>query len=155
MFRKLLLLCPIALILEIILLVWITAQTSFAVTAAIVFGTALLGIALIRWQGTAISRRGAGETAPRRNLFGRALIVVAGVLLITPGVLADMTGIILLLPPVRGFVQRRIAAGLESRMTFHWFGQDRSADGADATDDDVIDAESVRPAPSARLDRQD
>ena len=155
--RKLLLLCPILLILEIVILAWITAHTSFAVTAGIVLGSGLLGIALIRWQGTAISRQAIGEMAqgrsPAEHLLSRALILFAGVLLITPGVLADLAGLALLVPPVRQLIQRRIAAAVEARISFHSFGAHGTQEDSD--EGDIIDAEAVRPASSARLNGHD
>ena len=74
-------------------------------TIAIVILTALAGSVLLRHQGMAAmqgfqARLAAGET-PGRLLADGAMILVAGVLLLTPGFFTDAVGFALLVPPVR------------------------------------------------------
>jgi UPF0716 protein FxsA len=41
------------------------------------------------------------------------LILVAGILLVTPGVLTDLTGVVLLIPPLRALVKRAVVAWIK------------------------------------------
>jgi UPF0716 protein FxsA len=87
-------------------------------TLAIVVLTALAGATLIRAQGLAalgeIRRRLERGEDPTGPLAHGALIVAAGLLLLTPGFFTDSLGLVLLVPAVRAavirFIARRIAA---------------------------------------------
>jgi UPF0716 protein FxsA len=71
----------------------------------IVIGTGILGAALSRWQGAGVYWRIQSELRagklPTTSLLDGFLILVAGLLLITPGLLSDVVGISLLIPPIR------------------------------------------------------
>lgn len=74
-------------------------------TIALVLLTAVAGTALLRAQGLATLRRAQtsverGEV-PLREVFDGACLLVAGVLLLTPGFVTDAMGLLLFLPPVR------------------------------------------------------
>ncbi len=91
-------------------------------TLAIVILTAVAGTALLRSQGrgalaelqSRISRGG----DPSGPIAHGAMILVAGVLLLTPGFFTDAVGFALLLPPVRAAIIRagaaRFAEGVRS-----------------------------------------
>lgn len=68
----------------------------------------LLGIILLRVQGADTLRKLAEESRAGRDasrpLVHAALIVVAAILLIIPGFITDIFGLLLFLPPVRDFV---------------------------------------------------
>jgi UPF0716 protein FxsA len=70
-----------------------------------VAGTVILGIAALRTQGIRALRRVAQqlqqEILPTREIVDLALVTCAGVLLISPGILADLLGLLLLIPPFR------------------------------------------------------
>ncbi|WP_281967107.1 FxsA family protein [Roseovarius nanhaiticus] len=74
-------------------------------TLAIVLLTAILGTWLVRAQGAlALSElRGSlsGQSDPTEALANGAMILVAGVLLLTPGFFTDAVGFALLTPPFR------------------------------------------------------
>jgi UPF0716 protein FxsA len=71
----------------------------------LVLGTGFLGAALSRWQGAGVYWRIQSELRagklPTTSLLDGFLILVAGLLLITPGILSDLVGISLLIPPIR------------------------------------------------------
>jgi UPF0716 protein FxsA len=91
---------------------WILFQLSdafgFFTTLAIVLGTGILGASLAKWQGLQAIIRLQNEmrqgVLPAQALGDGALILVAGILLITPGVISDALGLLLLIPPVRKMV---------------------------------------------------
>ena len=77
-------------------------------TLGLVIGTGLLGAILMRSQGMhllrQISKEGREGRMPGRALVDGAMIVVAGVLLLLPGFLTDLIGILLFIPGVRGMI---------------------------------------------------
>lgn len=75
---------------------------------------ALLGAALIRWQGFAVlgkMRSALDENRlPGRELADAMLIGLAGLLLLLPGFVSDVFGLLLLIPAVRTLIYRGAAA---------------------------------------------
>lgn len=90
---------------ELFLLNWIWNQTSFMFTFGLVLISGILGAALARWQGLRTIFRIRSELSeqkvPTDALLDALLIFGAGLLLITPGVLTDVLGFSLLIPPLR------------------------------------------------------
>lgn len=74
-------------------------------TVAVVVLTALLGMLLVRAEGRhtirKIQRKLAEGTPPTDELLDGALLLVAGVLMLTPGLVTDLIGLLLVLPPTR------------------------------------------------------
>ena len=92
-------------LLELWLLFKLSALFGFWLTIAVVLLTGMAGAALAKWQGFLTMFRiqtdlRAGKM-PAKAMGDGVLILVAGVLLITPGVITDIVGLSLLLPPVR------------------------------------------------------
>ena len=83
-------------------------------TLAIVIFTAFLGTAMLRQQGmatlnTARQRLDAGEMPAQQMLEGM-LLLVGGVLLLTPGFVTDAFGFACLVPATRHWIVQRIAS---------------------------------------------
>ena len=97
-------------ILEIALFIEIGGAIGLLPTLAIIVLTAVLGTAIMRWQGLrALDRlRRSMETGgdPTGPMAHGALILVAGVLLVLPGFSTDALGLLLLVPPVRALLIR-------------------------------------------------
>jgi UPF0716 protein FxsA len=108
-------------IIEIGLFIQVGGWLGLWPTIAIVILTAAIGTVLLRAQGLAAlgelqRQMGAGED-PSATLAHGAMILVAGVLLLTPGFFTDGVGFLLLTPPMRA-VAIRLAIRLgRSRMT--------------------------------------
>ncbi len=92
-------------LLELWLLIEIGSRIGALTTVALVVLTAVLGAALLRWQGFETLRRAQEALArgvpPAVELVEGALLVVAGAFLLTPGFLTDAVGFALLVPDVR------------------------------------------------------
>ncbi|MCH7751617.1 MAG: FxsA family protein [Planctomycetes bacterium] len=113
---QLLLLFTIIPLMELWLFVQFSGAFGFWTTFALVIGTGMAGAALARWQGWQALERVRTEMRqgmlPAQAIGDGVLIFAAGLLLITPGVLTDVLGLSLLIPPLRKLVLK----GLR-----HWF----------------------------------
>ncbi len=116
---QLLLLFTIIPLVELWLLVQLSGMFGFWTTIALVIGTGMAGAALARWQGWQALERVRTEMRqgmlPAQAIGDGVLIVAAGLLLITPGVLTDALGLSLLIPPLRKLVLK----GLRHCFTTH------------------------------------
>ena len=113
---RLFLLLLIVPLIEIFLFIQLGGVIGVWPTIGIVILTAIVGATMLRRQGLAAlrgvqSRLAAGEN-PGRLVADGAMILVAGVLLLTPGFLTDSLGFLLLVPTVRGWLWRRLAPRL-------------------------------------------
>ena len=145
-------------IIEIALFIEVGGWLGLWPTIAIVILTAAIGTVLLRTQGLAtlgeLQRRlGAGED-PSTTLAHGAMILVAGVLLLTPGFFTDGVGFALLTPPVRGaairFARSRIT---QVHVGVHMgAGAQRGRAGPGAVDGEyeVVDPEDGGPGEDAR-----
>ena len=87
---------------------------------------------LLRRQGLATLQRIRSESAagrvPAKPLFEGAVLAVAAILMIIPGFLTDVAGLLLFIPPVRIAMWQRIRRGIEVRVERH--AADRAASPA-------------------------
>jgi UPF0716 protein FxsA len=104
-------------IIELAILVWIGGQTQWYVPILLVIATGVLGAALARWQGWQVLQRIRADAAagrmPADAMIDGFLILLAGILLVTPGVMSDLMGVALLIPPARAVVKRAVAAWIQ------------------------------------------
>lgn len=112
MLLKLLLLFILTPLVELAILVYLGIIIGFWYTILIVLTTGFLGAVMARKQGLkTISRIRSNlehGVVPSNELFHGALIIVGGLLLLTPGLITDITGFALLVPQTRHFIGRRI-----------------------------------------------
>ena len=123
MFIRLLLLFTVVPMVELGLLIQLHSVIGLAPTIAIVLLTGFAGAAIARWQGLATLRRVQAEMAdgrvPTGPLVDGLLILVAGAVLLTPGLITDAVGFLLLVPPTRAAVRRGLVQAFRRRMTAH------------------------------------
>jgi UPF0716 protein FxsA len=102
---------------EIALLIEVGGRLGVGPTLALIVLTAVGGAWLLRRHGFAALRRAQQQiergVAPIAEVFEGLCLVIAGVLLMAPGLLTDAAGALLLLPPVRSFLYRRVRRRLE------------------------------------------
>jgi UPF0716 protein FxsA len=116
MFRVLFLLFIIIPIIEIAVLMQVGALLGIWPTIAIVIASAWLGTKYVRQQGLAtmqsVQTKMAQGEMPSTEIVTGLLLLVAGVLLVTPGFVTDIFGLSLLIPAVRnsliGAVQKHL-----------------------------------------------
>jgi UPF0716 protein FxsA len=90
-------------------------------TIALLIADSIVGSMLMRSQGRVAWRRfndavRAGRP-PAREVLDGTLVIFGGALLITPGFISDVLGLVLLLPPTRAIV-RRLAVRRFTRRAF-------------------------------------
>lgn len=97
-------------LLELALLIKLGQAIGFWSTVAIIFLTAGIGIAIVNAQGFAAFRRASESVAkgqpPVEPVIDGFMLMLAGGLLIAPGLLTDIAGLLLLIPPVRRLVAK-------------------------------------------------
>ncbi len=117
---KLLLLFTAVPVLEFYLLFQIAGRFGFLTTLALVIITGALGAALAKTEGLRLLRDWQVALSqgrmPEDGVVHGALLLVGGVLLVTPGVLTDITGLLLLLPQTRGLIAAFMRRELERRI---------------------------------------
>lgn len=115
-FFRLLLLFTAVPLLELSLLLLIGRHLGVAATILLVLGTGVLGAWLARSEGLRalyrVREEMAGGRLPAEALLDGLLILVAGAVLLTPGLLTDLAGFALLLPAGRRVVRRALAERL-------------------------------------------
>ncbi|MEM1271938.1 MAG: FxsA family protein, partial [Bacteroidota bacterium] len=95
---RLLLLFVVVPLVELVLLIELGERIGFLNTVLLVFATGILGSSLARSQGMKLFRDvqtqlGAGRS-PNDALIDGLIILVCGALLLTPGVLTDVFGLL-------------------------------------------------------------
>jgi UPF0716 protein FxsA len=110
MLFRLLVLFTVVPLVELALLLVLADRTSWQFTLGLILLTGVVGAALARYQGLRCWQKiqqklSAGEL-PSDPLVDGLMILVAGALLITPGVLTDLLGFALLLPVFRRVIKR-------------------------------------------------
>jgi UPF0716 protein FxsA len=120
MFFYLFLLFTVVPLVELALLVQLGQQTVWWAPILLVIADGVLGAVLVRWQGWRAVERIQDELRqgrmPTDSLVDGVLILVAGLLLITPGMLTDAAGVALLVPPIRSLIKRQLAVWLRRNM---------------------------------------
>jgi UPF0716 protein FxsA len=109
MFPKLLLAFILVPLIEIYILIEVGTVIGTWSTIGVVILTGVVGAYLARVQGlrTMLRIRESMDQGamPTEDLFDAALILVAGVTLLTPGLLTDVAGVLLLIPVTRAVVK--------------------------------------------------
>jgi UPF0716 protein FxsA len=137
--------------LELYVLIQIGRATDAVTTIAIVVLTGMLGAVLAKREGLKTYYRIRGELnagqLPGDHLIDALIILVAGAVLITPGLISDALGLALLVPHFRRIVRDRLKRRLRSRFVMS-FGRPP----APRSGDDIVDVE-VREIDRKQLDR--
>jgi UPF0716 protein FxsA len=98
--------------LELALLIYVGMLIGPLYTILIVLGTAVFGSILAIQQGRSTLRHMLGNLSrgvlPSRELLDGVLILAGGFLLITPGLIADAAGLLMLIPQTRQLIGRGI-----------------------------------------------
>lgn len=116
-------------VVELALLIQLGGLIGFWPTVALILVTAMTGTYLARREGVGAWKRlqqalGTGGL-PSTELLDGVLILIAGVFLITPGVITDVVGLLGLLPATRAVIRRQVLKRIDRTMkqrAFHMMG---------------------------------
>jgi UPF0716 protein FxsA len=151
MLLRLLLLMTVVPSVELVVLLWVKEQTSWSATILLVLLTGVVGATLARRQGwqtvDRIQRELANHRMPAAAILDGLLILVAGALLITPGILTDAVGFALLVPASRKVVRSYLRQRFHHRFVIHTTSADPTwnspRSGPRYHRDEIIDARVV------------
>ncbi|MGH2867308.1 MAG: FxsA family protein, partial [Solirubrobacteraceae bacterium] len=135
------------------LIIWPVAELFVAIKVAEAIGVLLtillliaswpLGLWLLRAEGRAAWQRLSAAIAagrpPAREVLNGALVMVGGALLIVPGFITDVVGLLLLLPPTRRLARAGIVRNFRSRLVLRAtrFGGREASYDIDSTATDI------------------
>jgi UPF0716 protein FxsA len=118
---KLLLLFTVVPLIELALLIKLGSYIGVLDTILLIIFTGAAGAILVRAAGIqclfTVRQQLQSGKFPADELCNGLLILIAGALLITPGLLTDAAGFALLVPPVRAMIKTRLRAYLEKKIT--------------------------------------
>ncbi|ARD44810.1 FxsA family protein [Colwellia sp. PAMC 21821] len=142
MFRLLFVFFIIIPIIEIIVLMQVGAVLGVWPTIGIVILTAWIGAKYVRQQGLAtlnsVQTKMAQGQMPSDEIVTGLMLLVAGVMLVTPGFVTDFLGLSLLIPAVRqaiaGSVKSHITTNSASQQSFQFNGQGNVYEHDDVSD---------------------
>jgi UPF0716 protein FxsA len=107
-------------IVELALLLKVHERAGLGPTILLVLLTGIAGAALVRRQGVAILFRIQHEMAkgnlPAPQMIDGIMVLVAGALLVTPGLITDAVGFALLVPFFRTYIRGWLRTKLEQKL---------------------------------------
>lgn len=107
-------------LLELYVLIQVGQVIGALPTIGLLVVVSVLGAGLLRREGARSWRAFREVTArggvPAREVADGALVLLAGALLVTPGFVSDVFGLLLLLPPIRALARRPLTAYAMHRM---------------------------------------
>ena len=105
------------LVVEIVALVALVSWIGFGWTLLVLLAGSVLGLWLARREGLRAMRAMSEAARDRRvahvEVTDGVLIAMGGLLLLVPGLVTDVAGLLLLLPPTRSLVRRRMVRAAE------------------------------------------
>ena len=127
---------------ELVLLMMLGVRIGWMPTLGLIVFTGILGATLARQQGLSILRKIQAEMhngrPPALEMVEGAMVVIGGMVLLTPGIITDGLGFALLVPGIRRSIANKIQKHFtESFTTGKGFAS--SSFRSRKKDDDVID----------------
>ena len=116
-------------------------------TIALLLADSILGSMLMRSQGRLAWRRFNAAIsegrAPTREALDGVLVIFGGALLLTPGFLSDIVGVLFLLPPTRALIRRVFLRQAMKRITVSMVGVQPAQRGGGARRSDDVEGTAV------------
>ncbi len=107
-------------LIELWVLLLVGSRIGWLPTIVLVVVTGVIGASLARAQGlqtvAAIQRDMAAGVMPAPRLMDGVMILLAGAMLITPGILTDIFGFLLLVPATRQMIRNYLRIKLEQKL---------------------------------------
>jgi UPF0716 protein FxsA len=107
------------LVIEIVALVALGSAIGLGWTLLVLLAGSVLGLWLARREGVraaqALAEAVNNRQVPTAEVTDGMLVAAGGVLLFVPGLVTDLAGLLLVLPPTRALVRRRLVRAAEER----------------------------------------
>ena len=127
---------------ELVLLLMLGVRIGWMPTLGLIVFTGILGATLARQQGLSILQKIQTELQngrpPALEMVEGALVVIGGMVLLTPGIITDGLGFALLVPGIRRFIAQKIQKYFTKSFTSGKGFTSRSFRSRNK-DDDIID----------------
>ncbi|MGQ0773350.1 MAG: FxsA family protein [Pseudonocardiales bacterium] len=148
-----LLILLVAAVVELVVLIAVGNAIGVLATIGLLILASLVGAALLRREGTrtlvAFNEALRTRRPPHRELIDGMLIAAAAVFIVVPGFVSDVLGLLLLLPPTRALVRRRMLRSAERGAAEH--GAPGHFAPGTVIEGEVVDESSTpRPGPEVR-----
>lgn len=126
---KLLLLFILVPVAEVIIYIQLGQFIGLWPTLALIFGTGIAGAFMARTQGFRIIQRVRMELAagriPGNEVIEGLLVLAGGLLLLAPGLISDIAGLFVLLPPtrlvIREFLKKKLRKWIDNGQIYFYF----------------------------------
>lgn len=106
-------------VLEVLAVIALASWIGAGWTVLVLLAGSVLGLLLARREGMRAARALAGAAQrgrlPHEEVTDGLLVAIGGVLIFLPGLLTDVAGLALVLPPTRSLVRRRMVRAAERR----------------------------------------
>jgi UPF0716 protein FxsA len=140
------------LVVEIVAVVALASWIGFGWTLVVLLAGAVIGVWLARREGLRVARALAEAARERRvahvETTDGMLVAAGGLLLVVPGLVTDVAGLLLLLPPTRALVRRRMVRAAERRapgLRSARIQADGPVVDGEVVDGDVVDRDGAAP----------
>ena len=141
MFAQLFLLFVLVPLAEIVLIVMLL-RANWMLALLITLVSGFIGAWYVRRQGTHVlqqMRRSLDQNKVPTEIFIEGfLVLIAGVLLITPGLITDIIGFSLLIKPCRSWYRRRFVSWLKNKVQVHTYSMGQAVNQPDVLDAEVV-----------------
>ncbi len=121
MLIRLFILFAVVPVIEVYLLIKVGSLIGALPTVALLLVISMAGAWLVRHQGFELMRRIQSELAqgrlPAAELLDGAMVLVGGVLLLTPGFFTDFLGLFFLIPFTRAVIKQLVGLWLQRRLS--------------------------------------
>jgi UPF0716 protein FxsA len=142
-----LLILLVAAFVELTVLVVVGNAIGVLATLGLLLLASLVGAALLRREGTrtlvAFNDALRTRRPPHREVIDGMLLAAAGALIVLPGFVSDVLGLLLLLPPTRALVRRRLLRSADR-------GAPAQFASGEVIEGEVVDEPSPRTDPDRR-----
>ena len=110
-------------IIEIYLFIKIGSQIGALNTISLILLTAILGVWYARYEGLNTLKSGVNklikDKLPLNEIISGAALAFAAVLLILPGFATDVIGLLIIFPPTRKFLLRKLSKNYSKRKNYN------------------------------------
>ncbi|AGB40395.1 protein affecting phage T7 exclusion by the F plasmid [Halobacteroides halobius DSM 5150] len=138
-------------LIELALLIRIGGYFGLPATIILVAGTGIVGVSLAKQQGLAVinevRQNLSSGKLPKDSLLDGGLILVGGVLLLTPGLITDIMGFSLIIPVTRKVIRQVVKNQIKDKVVMKSYTHRTKRDDINQSqknkteEDDIIDIE--------------